>query len=103
MALTDTEIRRSRPAEKPYKLSDSGGLHLLVTSSGGRLWRWKYRFQSIEKQMSFGSYPALSLADARERRDAARKRLATGIDPIAERMAKKTAIKAAPSMSARRI
>ncbi len=82
MALTDTEIRRSRPSEKPYKLSDSGGLHLLVTPSGGRLWRWKCRFQGIEKQMAFGPYPALSLADARERRDAARKRLANGIDPM---------------------
>jgi hypothetical protein len=49
MALTDTEIRRSKPAEKPYKLSDSGGLYLLVTPSGGRLWRWKYRFQGVEK------------------------------------------------------
>ncbi len=44
MALTDTEIRRSKCAEKPYKLSDSGGLHLLVTLAGGKLWRWKYRF-----------------------------------------------------------
>ncbi len=95
MALTDTEIRRSKPAEKPYKMSDSGGLHLLVTPSGGRLWRWKYRFQGIEKQMSFGPYPALSLADARERRDAARKLLINGIDPMAERMSKKTAVKAA--------
>jgi integrase len=95
MALTDTEIRRSRPAEKSYKLSDGGGLHLLVTPSGGRLWRWKFRFQGTEKQMSFGPYPALSLADARERRDAARKRLVNGIDPMAERLAEKTAIKGA--------
>src|ERR1035437_2393631 len=95
MALTDTEIRRSKPAEKSYKLSDSGGLHLFVTPSGGRLWRWKYRFKGAEKQMSFGPYPALSLADARDRRDAARKRLVNGIDPMAERMAEKTAVKVA--------
>ncbi len=95
MALTDTEIRRSKPAEKSYKLSDGGGLHLLVTPSGGRLWRWKYRFQGVEKQMAFGPYPDLSLADARERRDSARKRLANGIDPMAERMAEKTAVKGA--------
>ncbi len=95
MALTDTEIRRSKPSEKSYKLSDSGGLHLLVTPSGGRLWRLKYRFQGAEKQMAFGQYPAVSLADARERRDAARKRLANGFDPMAERMAEKTAIKVA--------
>jgi integrase len=95
MALTDTEIRRSKPADKSYKLSDSGGLHLLVTPSGGRLWRWKFRFQGVEKQMAFGPYPALSLADARELRDAARKRLVNGIDPMAERMAEKTAVKEA--------
>jgi integrase len=95
MALTDTEIRRSKPALKPYKLADGGGLHLLVTPSGGRLWRWKYRFQGTEKQLSIGRYPDFSLADARERRDAARKRLANGIDPMAERMAEKTAVKVA--------
>jgi integrase len=92
MALTDTEIRRSKPAAKSYKLFDSGGLHLLVTPAGGRLWRWKYRFEGTEKQLSLGSYPTLSLADARERRDAARKRLASGIDPMAERKAEKTAL-----------
>lgn len=95
MALTDTEIRRSKPALKPYKLADGGGLHLLVTPSGGRLWRWKYRFLGTEKQLSIGRYPDFSLADARERRDAARKRLANGIDPMAERMAEKTAVKVA--------
>lgn len=95
MALTDTEIRRSKPAEKPYKLSDGGGLHLLVTPSGSRLWRWKYRFQGTEKQMAFGPYPSLSLADARERRDAGRKRLVNGMDPMAERRAEKTAVKEA--------
>jgi integrase len=92
MALTDTEIRRSKPAEKAYKLFDSGGLHLLVTPSGGRLWRWKYRFEGTEKQLALGSYPALSLADARERHAKARKQLANGIDPMAERKAEKTAV-----------
>jgi integrase len=92
MALTDTEIRRSKPADKAYKLFDSGGLHLLVTPSGGRLWRWKYRFEGTEKQLALGSYPALSLADARERHAKARKQLADGIDPMAERKAEKTAV-----------
>jgi hypothetical protein len=95
MALTDTEIRRSKPAEKPYKLSDTGGLHLLVSPAGSRLWRWKYRFDGSEKLMALGRYPEISLADARERRDAARKRLANGVDPMAERMAEKTAVKLA--------
>jgi integrase len=92
MSLTDTEIRRSKPADKAYKLFDSGGLHLLVTPSGGRLWRWKYRFEGTEKQLALGSYPALSLADARERHAKARKQLADGIDPMAERKAEKTAV-----------
>jgi integrase len=95
MALTDTEIRRSKPAERPYKLSDGGGLHLLITQAGGKLWRWKYRFDGAEKLMALGRYPEVALADARERRDAARKRLANGVDPMAERMAEKTAVKVA--------
>jgi integrase len=95
LALTDTEIRRSKPTKRAYKLSDGGGLHLLIKPTGGRLWRWKYRFDGAEKLMALGRYPEISLADARERRDAARKRLANGIDPMAERMAEKTAVKAA--------
>jgi len=61
LALTDTEIRRSKPAEKPYKLSDSGGLHLLVTPSGSKLWRLKYRFDGVEKLMALGRYTEISL------------------------------------------
>jgi integrase len=95
MPLTDTEIRRSKPATRPYKLSDGGGLHLLFTPAGGRLWRWKYRFDSAEKLMALGRYPDVALAEARERRDAARRKLANGIDPMAERMAEKTAVKVA--------
>lgn len=95
MPLTDTEIRRSRPASKPYKLSDSGGLHLLVTPTGGKLWRWKYRCDGAEKLMALGRYPDVALADARVKRDAARKKLAGGIDPMAERKAEKTAVKVA--------
>jgi integrase len=95
MALTVTEIRRSKSAARPYKLSDGGGLHLLITQAGGKLWRWKYRFDGAEKLMALGRYPEVALADARERRDAARKRLANGSDPMAERMAQKTAVKVA--------
>jgi integrase len=93
MALTDTEIRRSRFADKTYKLFDSGGLHLLVTPSGGRLWRWKYRFEGKEKQIAIGRYPEVTLSEARERHLAARKQLANGVDPLAERKAEKTALK----------
>ncbi len=92
MALTDTQIRRSKPADAPYKLSDAHGLYLLVKPNGGRLWRWKYRVEGKEKLMAIGTYPELSLADARERHAKARKDLANGIDPMAERMAEKTAV-----------
>ena len=92
MALTDTEIRRSKPVDAPYKLSDAHGLYLLVKPNGGRLWRWKYRVEGKEKLMALGTYPELSLADARERHAKARKQLANGIDPMAERMADKTAV-----------
>jgi integrase len=70
-------------------------LHLLVTQAGGKLWRWTYRFDGAEKLMALGRYPEVALADARERRDAARKRIANGIDPMAERIAEKTAVKEA--------
>ena len=92
MALTDTEIRRSKPGDGPYKLSDGHGLYLLVKPNGGRLWRWKYRVEGKEKLMALGTYPELSLADARERHAKARRELANGIDPMAERMAEKTAV-----------
>ncbi len=67
MGLTDTAIKRSRPAEKPYKLADGKGLYLLVNPSGSKLWRWKYRHEGREKLMPFGAYPDVSLADARLR------------------------------------
>jgi integrase len=92
VALTDTEIRRSKAGEKPYKLSDGGGLHLLITPAGGKLWRWKYRFGGVEKLMALGQYPAITLANARERRDDARKLLANNTDPMAERKAAKRAV-----------
>src|ERR1039458_7137877 len=103
MALTDTEIRRSKPGDKPYKLSDGGGLHLMITPSGGKLWRWKYRFEGAEKLMALGRYPEITLAEARERRDAARKQLAKGIDPMAERKAEKTAVIFARNTPSRRL
>ncbi len=94
MALTDTEIRKSKPAEKAYRLADGGGLSLLVTPAGGKLWRWKYRFEGAEKQMRLGKYPEVTLALARERHAAARAVLANGIDPMAKRKQDKTAKRA---------
>ena len=91
MALTDTEIKKSRTAEKAYRISDAGGLYVWVTPSGGKLWRWAYAFEGKEKLMSFGKYPAVSLALARSRHNESRTLLATGLDPMAERKVAKTA------------
>ncbi len=93
--LTDTEIKRAKAAEKAYSLGDGGGLYLWVKPTGGKLWRWSYRFDGKEKLMSLGKYPDVSLAQARERHAEARKLLATGVDPMAQRKAEKTAEKVA--------
>ncbi|MFG1299152.1 integrase arm-type DNA-binding domain-containing protein [Xanthobacter sp. V3C-3] len=79
--LTDTAIKAAKPKEKPYKLSDAEGLHLLVTPQGGKLWRLAYRFGGKQKQLTFGSYKYVSLAEARERRTDAKRMLASGVDP----------------------
>lgn len=78
--LSDMLVNKAKPKDKPYKLTDGDGLFLLATPTGGKLWRFKYRFEGKEKLLSFGSYPALSLADARQRREEARKLLANGVD-----------------------
>lgn len=83
--LTETAIRAAKPAEKPRKLSDGGGLHLLVTIQGTRLWRIHYRYGGKQQTLSLGRYPDVSLKLARERRDEVRKLLADGIDPSAKR------------------
>src|SRR5208337_1598913 len=87
--LTDTEIKRTKAAEKAYSLGDGGGLYLWIKPTGGKLWRWSYRFDGKEKRMSLGKYPDVSLALARERHSEARKLLATGIDPMAQRKIEK--------------
>ncbi|WP_215761904.1 phage integrase central domain-containing protein [Acetobacter sp. P1H12_c] len=83
MALSDLAAKNAAPREKQYKLADSGGLYLLVTPTGGKLWRFKFRIHGKEKLMAFGKYPEVTLAEARRRRDAARKELSGGIDPAA--------------------
>ncbi len=89
--LTDTEVRKAKARDKDYKLSDGFGLFLLVTSAGGKLWRMQYRFAGKQKLLSFGSYPSISLADARQKREDARKILASGADPSAVKKAQKAA------------
>lgn len=89
--LTDTAIRKAKVAGKPLKLFDGGGLFILVAPTGGKLWRLKYRFAGREKLLSLGSYPEVSLADARLARDEARRLLHEGTDPSAKRQAEKAA------------
>ena len=87
MALTDVQVRKAKPTGAQYKLSDGGGLYLAVTPQGGRLWRWKYRFEGKEQSMSFGAYPAVSLSDARGAHADGRKLLASGVNPMVRRKA----------------
>ncbi len=84
MALTDAACRSAKPREKDYKLSDSGRLYLLVKLTGSKLWRMNYEFAGKHKTLSFGPYPAVSLADARQARDDAKAKLAKGMDPASE-------------------
>lgn len=88
MPLTDIRARQAKPAGKPYKLADGGGLYLEVRPGGSRYWRLKYRFATKERRLAFGVYPEVSLSQAREKRAAARKVLAQGMDPSEEKKAK---------------
>ena len=87
MPLTDRAIRNAKPADKPLRLFDAGGMYLEIAPSGGKWWRFKYRFGGKEKRLSLGVYPDVSLTNARDRRDAARKILAAGSDPGEKRKA----------------
>lgn len=95
MTLSTTAIRNAKPTDKAYKLYDESGLFMQVTPSGGKWWRFKYRFDGKEKLLSLGTFPDVSLSDAREKRDSARKLLAKEppLDPSAIRKASKTSRK----------
>jgi integrase len=86
--LTDTSIKNAKPKDRPWKLMDERGLFVLVNPNGSKLWRFRYKFNAKEKLLSLGSYPDTGLGDAREKRDEARKLLASGIDPSADRKQK---------------
>ena len=79
--LTDTQLRKSTPKESPYKLTDGGGLHLLVKPNGAKYWRMGYRYNGIAKTLAFGKYPEVTLLEARKCRDSARAQLRAGTDP----------------------
>jgi integrase len=89
MKLTDAAVRKAKTEAKPYKLADGGGLYLEVMPNGSKYWRLKYRYGGKEKRLAFGVYPDVSLADARTRRDEARKLLANDTDPGAVKQAQK--------------
>lgn len=91
MPLSDTAIRKAKPADKIQRLFDGGGLYLEITPAGSKLWRQKYRIAGKEKRLAHGTYPEVSLAEARARREAARKLLANGIDPGEQKKAEKAA------------
>ncbi|HUY04133.1 MAG TPA: integrase arm-type DNA-binding domain-containing protein, partial [Rhodocyclaceae bacterium] len=91
MTLTDTAIKNSKPKDKPIKVSDGGGLYLLIKPNGSRWWRLDYRFGGKRKTLSMGIYPDVPLKAARERRDEARTMLAAGADPGEQRKAVKKA------------
>ncbi|EKK8431583.1 tyrosine-type recombinase/integrase [Salmonella enterica] len=92
MALNDSKIRSAKTLDKSYKLIDSQGLYLAVSTSGAKLWYFRYRFDGKENRLAFGAYPLVTLAEAREKRDAARKLLASGICPSQLRKADKDAV-----------
>lgn len=91
LPLTDIQVKTAKPQSKDYKLSDGGGLYILVKPTGGKLWRFKYRFGGKEKLLTFKAYPDVTLSEARKLRDNARQLVASGIDPVVTRKAQKAA------------
>jgi len=89
--LTDTKIKAAKPAEKPYRLKDGRGLYLLVNPNGSKWWRFSYTFAAKRNTMSFGTYPDTPVALARDRREEARRLIAAGTDPSAQRKSEKSA------------
>ncbi|QSI20411.1 tyrosine-type recombinase/integrase [Proteus mirabilis] len=85
MALTDAKVRAAKPLDKSYKLTDGDGMHLMVHTNGSKYWRLQYRFGGKQKMLALGVYPDISLAEARKKRDAARKLIANGFDPSEKR------------------
>ncbi|WP_276968411.1 tyrosine-type recombinase/integrase, partial [Metallibacterium scheffleri] len=91
MPLSDTAIRNAKPGSKPIKMTDGGGMYLLLNPNGSRWWRFDYRFDGRRKTLSMGTYPDTGLKNARDKRDEARKSVASGVDPGAQRKAVKAA------------
>ncbi|WP_210528502.1 tyrosine-type recombinase/integrase [Rubellimicrobium arenae] len=96
MRLTAVAIRALKPAEKAYKETDGGGLHLLVTPAGGKLWRMNFRFAGRQQTLALGAFPEVGLAEARVARDEAKRLIAQGVNPAAEKQARKRGSLPAP-------
>ena len=95
VSLSDTAVKKAKPGDKPIRMFDGRGLYIEIAPSGGKWWRWKYRFDGREKLLSMGTYPDVTLKGARERRDEARALLQSGVDPGAARKAAKASRSAA--------
>ncbi|OCA52587.1 putative prophage CPS-53 integrase [Photorhabdus namnaonensis] len=89
MALTDIKVRTIKPTDKPFKLTDEQGMHLLINPNGSKYWRLQYRFDGKQKVLALGVYPLVTLAEARRKRDEAKKLLFVGIDPSEKKKADK--------------
>lgn len=94
MALTDSALKAAKPKDKLYRLPDANGLCLEVTPTGSKLWRYRYRFNGTPKMLALGKYPAVTLLEARQKRDTARKLLTEGTDPGEQKKATKQAQRA---------
>src|SRR5665213_2141588 len=91
MSVSDIALRKAKPREKSYKISDGGGLFLRINPNGSKLWRMKYRVTGREKLLSFGAYPIISLVEASRMRDDAKRSLTRGTDPALKRKQEKLA------------
>lgn len=89
MALTDIKVRTTKPSDKPFKLTDGQGMHLLINPNGSKYWRLQYRFDGKQKVLALGVYPMVSLSEARKKRDEAKKLVSLGLDPSEKKKADK--------------
>ncbi|MBA5239055.1 tyrosine-type recombinase/integrase [Pectobacterium aroidearum] len=85
MPLTDVKVRSAKPEDKAYKLTDGEGMHLMVHPNGSKYWRLQYRFDGKQKTLALGVYPEITLSEARQRRDEAKRQIATGTDPCEQK------------------
>ena len=83
--LTDSQVKAAKRKDSPYKLTDGGRLYLLVTAAGSKLWRWNYRLDGKDCTYAVGAYPSVTLAEAREKRDAAHKLVQQGVHPLQQK------------------